>query len=125
MIREVIFTEPCHASVLSQRRVYSPYGMAGGDDGARGVNYLGRKMKDGSIRWINVGGSKEVDLHPGDRIMLCTPGGGGYGVAGEKNGIETNGHVNGHANGENQYSAPTPRANGSIREYESNQQASN
>ncbi|CAG9954641.1 unnamed protein product, partial [Clonostachys rosea f. rosea IK726] len=122
VIREVIFTEPCHASVLSQRRVYSPYGMAGGEDGARGINYLGRKMKDGSVRWINVGGGKEIDLHAGDRIMLCTPGGGGYGKAVETNGVGVNGHVNGqvnghangYVNGETKFQAPIPRANGSL-----------
>jgi 5-oxoprolinase (ATP-hydrolysing) len=132
VIREVIFTEPCHVSVLSQRRVTSPYGMAGGEDAARGVNYLGRKMKDGSLRWINVGGGKEINVKAGDHIMLCTPGGGGYGpVGGATNGVNglTNGHtngtngVNGHHNGE--YSAPIPRANGSLREYERAQQASN
>jgi 5-oxoprolinase (ATP-hydrolysing) len=70
-----------HASDLIQRRVYNPHGMAGGDDGARGIKYLGRKMKDDSLRWINLGGSKEVDLNAGNRIKLCTPGGGGYGQA--------------------------------------------
>lgn len=54
--------------------------MAGGEDGARGVNRLGRKLEDGTIRWTNLGGCKEVDLNTGDRIMLCTPGGGGYGT---------------------------------------------
>lgn len=133
VVREVIFTEPCHASVLSQRRVYSPYGMAGGDDGARGFNYLGRKMKDGSIRWINIGGSKEVDLHTGDRIMLCTPGGGGYGkkVSEKANGGHTNGHhANSYTNGctggmSSEYSVPITRANGSLRAYEDAQKASN
>lgn len=125
VIREVEFTLPSHASVLTQRRVYNPYGMAGGEDGARGVNSLGRKMKDGSLRWINLGGSKEVDLKAGDRIKLETPGGGGYGKIGVTNGVHTNGvHVNG--NGVNgTYPQHVPRANGSLREYESNQQASN
>ena len=122
VVREVEFTEPSHASVLTQRRVYSPYGMAGGDDGERGINYLGRRMPDGSLRWINVGGSKEVDLKAGDRIKLCTPGGGGYGRPGE---VEVNGvYVNGAAE-TNGFAAHVPRANGSLREYESNQQASN
>lgn len=116
MVREVEFTRASHASVLTQRRVYSPYGMAGGGDGERGVNYLARKMGDGSLRWINVGGSKEVDLRAGDRIMLCTPGGGGYGEGSEGGGIGVrDGDGFGHV----------PRANGRLREFESNQQASN
>lgn len=121
VVREVEFTRPSHASVLTQRRVYHPYGMAGGGDGAKGVNYLGRKMKDGSLRWINLGGSKEVDLAAGDRIKLETPGGGGYGKIGFMNGAHANG--NGISNGS--YAQHVPRANGSLREYESNQQASN
>ncbi|KAH8666815.1 5-oxoprolinase [Xylariales sp. PMI_506] len=120
VIREMEFTEPIHASVLTQRRVYSPYGMAGGEDGSRGVNYLGRLMKDGSLRWINVGGTKEVDLKKGDRIQICTPGGGGYGKAGETNGEHV--AVNGAATS---FAPHIPRANGSLRAYESEQAASN
>lgn len=82
VVREVEFTVPSHASVLSQRRVYSPCGMAGGEDEARGVNYLGRKMDDASLRWINLDGSRKVDLQAGDRVKSCTPGGGGYGKPG-------------------------------------------
>lgn len=82
--------------------------MAGGGDGARGVSYLGRKVGDGTLRWINLGGSKEVDLKSGDRIKLCTPGGGGYGKLGEVNGF----HVNGHGGQMNGYGAHIPRASG-------------
>ncbi|SPO01043.1 related to 5-oxo-L-prolinase [Cephalotrichum gorgonifer] len=123
VVREFEFTEAIHASVLTQRRVYSPYGMAGGSDGERGINYLGRMMPDGSLRWINVGGTKEVSLAAGDRIKICTPGGGGYGVEGEVNGdgpMVGDVKVNGNGIGEH-----VPRANGSLREYESNQAASN
>ena len=160
VIREIEFTSPSHASVLTQRRVYNPYGMAGGDDGKRGINYLGRKRADGSIKWVNVGGTREVDMEAGDRLKLCTPGGGGYGEAAKVNGLHVNGRgVNGHgvkgvngydingdgANGHisnvnghglngngvdghganGSYSPHVPRANGSLRGYESAQQASN
>lgn len=121
VIREVEFTLPSHASVLTQRRVYNPYGMAGGEDGSRGVNYLGRKMKDGSLRWINLGGSKEVDLKAGDRIKLETPGGGGYGKVGTTNGV----YANGNGIHKEIHAQHVPRANGSISNFQSNQQASN
>jgi len=129
VIREIEFTESSHASVLCQRRVYSPYGMAGGDDGSRGENFLGRRMKDGSLRWINVGGTKEVDLKKGDRIKICTPGGGGYGSPSEVNGTKpyvngTKPYVNGNGT-TNGYAAHMPRANGSLSQYEKIQQASN
>jgi 5-oxoprolinase (ATP-hydrolysing) len=93
--------------------------MAGGEDGSRGINYLARKMKDGSLRWINVGGTKEVELLIGDRIKICTPGGGGYGKVGEKQADKPfNGPVDG-------YAPHIPRANGSLRDFEKSQQASN
>ncbi|KAH8901763.1 hypothetical protein GQ53DRAFT_851912 [Thozetella sp. PMI_491] len=121
VVREIEFTSPVHASVLCQRRVYRPYGMAGGGDGEPGVNFLGRKREDGTMRWINVGGTKEVDLRVGDRIKICTPGGGAYGSL--EDGAEEpvqNGHE-----AKNGYTVPIPRANGSLSEYERTQQASN
>lgn len=30
---------------------------------------------------INLGGSNQCTMHAGDRIVICTPGGGGYGPA--------------------------------------------
>jgi 5-oxoprolinase (ATP-hydrolysing) len=135
LIREIEFTEASHASVLCQRRVYSPYGMAGGENGLRGENYLGRRMKDGSLRWINVGGTKEVDLKVGDRIKICTPGGGGYGKIDEEtngniakpNGLTngTHSYANGITNGHTNGTVHIPRANGSLSHYERMQQASN
>jgi 5-oxoprolinase (ATP-hydrolysing) len=57
--------------------------MAGGKPGQKGQNFLGRRlggMDKEERQWINIGGTKEVDLRVGDRIMICTPGGGGYGL---------------------------------------------
>ncbi|RDW77634.1 hypothetical protein BP6252_05687 [Coleophoma cylindrospora] len=109
LIREFEYSIPCHASVLTQRRVYSPYGMLGGEEGLRGENRLGRKMKDGSLRWVNVGGTKEVNLNAGDRIAIHTPGGGGYGKVNNRNGVtpEEKELVKG-------FNEPLTRANGSI-----------
>lgn len=128
LIREFEYTKACHASVLTQRRVYSPYGMAGGEDGLRGENLLGRKMQDGSLRWVNVGGTKEVNLNAGDRIAIHTPGGGGYGgkagvakVASQQTTL-TNGY---NAKGavvqvDEVYQEPVPRANGRLSNHLSN-----
>lgn len=81
LVRELQFTSPCHASILTQRRVFAPYGMAGGGEGGKGENRLGRIGPDGkTIYWKHVGPTAEVDLNKGDIIKILTPGGGGYGV---------------------------------------------
>lgn len=76
VIREIEFTRPLQVSILSERRSFAPYGMAGGEDGARGLNLLIRKE-----HVISLGGKNSVLVNAGDRIQIHTPGGGGYGVA--------------------------------------------
>ena len=49
--------------------------MAGGENGALGINKLIRN--DGECS--DLGGKNQVDIEPGDRIRIITPGGGGYG----------------------------------------------
>ncbi|CAH1992910.1 unnamed protein product [Acanthoscelides obtectus] len=78
--RELLFRAPITLSVLTERRVLQPYGMEGGDPGARGINLLVRA--DGRV--INLGPKTAVQIFPGDMFSLLTPGGGGYGVPGEQ-----------------------------------------
>ncbi len=61
-------------SLLSDRRIGQPYGLFGGDLGARGENVLIR----GDIE-KPLPGKCVLQLHPGDMISVRTPGGGGYG----------------------------------------------
>ena len=63
-------------SALSERRVFAPKGLAGGEDGARGENTLERAS--GEI--VDVGGKNSVAVSDGDVLTLKTPGGGGYGT---------------------------------------------
>jgi len=77
LIRELEFLDPLQAAILSERRVYAPYGNAGGKTGAKGENILIRK--DG--RKQNLGGKNEIRAEAGDRIRILTPGGGGFGEA--------------------------------------------
>eukprot|EP00050_Salpingoeca_kvevrii_P016203 m.53371 g.53371 ORF g.53371 m.53371 type:complete len:1267 (+) comp6761_c0_seq2:127-3927(+) len=74
VIRELRFREPLTLSVLSERRAFQPYGLDGGEPGARGANFLFR-----DDRQINLGGKATIDVLPGDVFQLLTPGGGGYG----------------------------------------------
>jgi len=59
--------------------------MAGGMDGMRGLNlWVRNDPLDGSVRTINMGGKATAEMSAGDRIIVHTPGGGGYGVPGSE-----------------------------------------
>ncbi|XP_073411157.1 5-oxoprolinase [Dendrobates tinctorius] len=75
VVRELLFRECVILSVLTERRVFRPYGIQGGSPGARGLNFLHRREGKN----INLGGKTSVSLEPGDIFTLHTPGGGGYG----------------------------------------------
>jgi 5-oxoprolinase (ATP-hydrolysing) len=74
-IRRVRFLEPMTASILSNGRTVGAFGMAGGEAGAVGENYIERA--DGRVEKLaHIG---QVEVHAEDVIVICTPGGGGYG----------------------------------------------
>ncbi|KAK4506077.1 hypothetical protein PRZ48_004042 [Zasmidium cellare] len=77
-IRDIEFRRPVQVSILSERRVIPPYGMAGGDEGSRGVNFW-KKYEDGTARTISLGGKATTPMNAGDHIIVMTPGGGRYG----------------------------------------------
>nr|XP_018260016.1 uncharacterized protein I303_08088 [Kwoniella dejecticola CBS 10117]OBR82174.1 hypothetical protein I303_08088 [Kwoniella dejecticola CBS 10117] len=78
-VRDIEFTRKVDVAILSQRRAIAPYGMRGGQPGAKGVNQWIRKTGD-VVRLINLGGNNECVMNPGDHIIINTPGGGGYGT---------------------------------------------
>ncbi len=75
LVREIEFLKPLQVSILSERRVFAPYGLADGRPGARGRNIF--IFADG--RRISLGAKNEIRARPGDRIRIETPGGGGFG----------------------------------------------
>ena len=75
IIRDIQVLEPIVMTILSQHRVHAPYGMAGGEAGRVGRQYVIRK--DGEIEELQ--GVDGCELLPGDRIVVETPGGGGFG----------------------------------------------
>jgi 5-oxoprolinase (ATP-hydrolysing) len=77
IIREIRFLKPAAVSILSERRVYAPYGMAGGEAGRCGVNLM--RKQDG--RTITLGHREVFNVESNDVIVIETPGGGGYGKA--------------------------------------------
>ena len=72
LVRELEFLEPMRVSILSERRVRAPFGLAGGGPAARG-----RNSHDGA----DVGGKASFDVSAGGRVRIETPGGGGFGEA--------------------------------------------
>ncbi|KAI9327021.1 Hydantoinase B/oxoprolinase [Zopfochytrium polystomum] len=77
VIREVEFLEPLNVSLLSERRVFAPYGQSGGCPGKRGLKLL---IRAGRKEAVNFGGKNATVMRPGDRIRIETPGGGGFGA---------------------------------------------
>lgn len=77
ILREIVFLEPVSMTVLSQHRKTAPYGLQGGSEGTVGKQWIVRK--DGSIE--DLGGIDGSEMLAGDRVVIATPGGGGYGLA--------------------------------------------
>ena len=75
--RELRFRKDLLLSILTERRVLSPYGMFGGECGHRGVNLLRRSGEPGKVLYL--GGKCSVPVECGDVFVLQTPGGGGWG----------------------------------------------
>jgi 5-oxoprolinase (ATP-hydrolysing) len=74
-VRELTFLAPMSLSLLTQHRVETPYGMAGGSPGKPGRQRLVRAS--GEVEELASVDGREVG--PGDRLVLETPGGGGWG----------------------------------------------
>ncbi|KAK8095792.1 hydantoinase B/oxoprolinase [Apiospora kogelbergensis] len=107
VVRDIEFLIPVQVSILSERRVYRPYGLAGGEDAQCGLNVWVRRVakadpekdlarQQGHVqeeeddkpaefeeRYINLGAKNSAPMKPGDRIIINTPGGGGWGKIGE------------------------------------------
>jgi 5-oxoprolinase (ATP-hydrolysing) len=75
VVRILEFTSASTVSVLSQHRVIRPYGMQGGKQGKRGRQYIIRA--DGVTEKLK--GIDGFMALPGDRLVVKTPGGGGWG----------------------------------------------
>ena len=119
VVRDIEFRIPVQASILSERRVYHPYGLEGGEDAECGLNLWVRRVpkpeKDEDsadtaggggpsegvtkqdrcsgasgtdqgdreeYRIINMGGKNTASMEAGERIIVMTPGGGGWGYVG-------------------------------------------
>jgi len=75
--REFEFTKPLEVALLTERRRVAPWGMAGGESAKCGRNTLIRQNGERQT----LPHRAAVKLNPGDRILIETPGGGGFGKA--------------------------------------------
>lgn len=75
ILREIEVLTDATVTLNSERRIHAPYGLRGGKPGKIGRNRLVRDGKERSI-----GGKHSEQLRAGDRILIETPGGGGWGA---------------------------------------------
>jgi N-methylhydantoinase B len=86
------FLTPATVTLLTDRRVGAPYGLAGGSPGTPGRNTLQRLASDVILRNETSGSVEPAPRHThelpssirltvssGDRLTIETPGGGGWG----------------------------------------------
>jgi N-methylhydantoinase B/oxoprolinase/acetone carboxylase alpha subunit len=76
LIREYEVLTETSATILTERRNSQPYGVQGGQAGGSGRNSILRA--NGEVEPLPA--KARINLHPGDRLRIETPGGGGYGA---------------------------------------------
>lgn len=81
VIREVEFLEDLDVNLLTQHRAEMPYGMRGGAPGKVGTHVLIRKASGKQ----SLPGIVSIQVSSGDRLVIQTPGGGGFGTRGRTN----------------------------------------
>jgi 5-oxoprolinase (ATP-hydrolysing) len=75
LVREIEFLEPQTVSLLGQHRTEGPFGLACGSMGKCGRQTVIRS--DGAVEEQKF--AAQLEMQPGDRLVIETPGGGGYG----------------------------------------------
>jgi 5-oxoprolinase (ATP-hydrolysing) len=74
--RRLRFLEPMTVTTLASHRRVPPYGLAGGEPGDLGRQWI--EHPDGSV--TGMAGNDSLPVSAGDVLVLETPGGGGYGI---------------------------------------------
>jgi N-methylhydantoinase B len=75
LIREITCLTDAIVSLQTERRKLSPYGLHGGQNGAKGLNI--KRMANNQE--IELSGRVIVNFKAGETLVINTPGGGGYG----------------------------------------------
>jgi N-methylhydantoinase B len=77
LIREIELLGAAQVTLLTERRVLSPYGLSGGSPGQKGRNVL---VVNGDERELP--GKCNIQVEAGTVVRIETPGGGGWGEDG-------------------------------------------
>jgi N-methylhydantoinase B len=77
IVREIEVLTDASVTILSDRRKLRPYGLAGGKEAAAGKTSVIRL--DGAMEQLL--GKSSTRLKRGERVLVETPGGGGFGAA--------------------------------------------
>jgi N-methylhydantoinase B/oxoprolinase/acetone carboxylase alpha subunit len=80
LVREYEFLVPTAVTILTERRESFPYGVQGGGPGGAGKNTLVRA--DGRAERLPA--KARLEMEAGERLVIETPGGGGYGASEER-----------------------------------------
>jgi N-methylhydantoinase B len=75
--REIRFLSDATLSLMGERRRHQPWGLAGGGAGAVGEDWLIRR--NGQRERLPA--KSTVEVQRDDRLLVLTPGGGGWGAA--------------------------------------------
>ena len=74
IIREIEILVESQVTLLTERRIFAPYGLSGGQPGRLGENIL---FRSGEKKLLP--GKGTFSLRENDRLVINTPGGGGFG----------------------------------------------
>ncbi len=74
LVRSILFLAPATVTLLSDRRRFPPYGLAGGEPGQTGTAIL----QGNGDRVLP--GKATIRVQAGDELTIETPGGGGWGA---------------------------------------------
>ncbi len=77
-LRRIRFLAPMQAVIVASRRREGPFGMAGGEPGLPGEQWVDRA--DGTRTALT--GTDSASMAAGDVFVIATPGGGGWGTPG-------------------------------------------
>jgi N-methylhydantoinase B/oxoprolinase/acetone carboxylase alpha subunit len=82
IVKEWEFLEDVTVSLITERRVSRPWGLAGGEPGASGENWLLPQADES--RAERLPDKCTISLKAGDVLRMLTPGGGGWGTPPEE-----------------------------------------
>jgi len=75
--RDLQMLEDVTVSLITERRASQPWGLAGGEPGATGENWL--LPQGDESRAERLPDKCTITMHTGDVLRMLTPGGGGWG----------------------------------------------